>query len=218
MTKKKSFITLLLVFCMIIPAMFMISACGATVETTVTLEQWQNALNFEGATDYYYKSESTLYTIEYKVNATSASLLQTRKDNENIQNKWIYLVEEDAGEQVVFKYQYNKGDATYTRTNTYVAPENIASVVNQKSDFNQIVNAFDSFEYDEEAKAYSSKTPVVYSGVSSNVTLKFENGRLVKVEYTYASGANEGQGGTVEITYGNTVVDQLPANIEDLLK
>lgn len=217
MSKKKSFISLLLFFCMIIPAMFIISACGATVETTVTAEQWQKALKFEGETDYYYKRESSLYTIEYKLNATSASLLQTTKSDNSIKNKWICLVEGEGDEQALYKYQYNK-DGTYTKTEQSIKPENIAVIITSTTNksYSAMLTAFDLFEYDEEIKAYVSKTPVTCSGVLSDVTLKFENGKLVYVEQTY--GDADEYTDIVEITYGNTVVDQLPANIADLLK
>lgn len=55
------------------------------------------------------------------------------------------------------------------------------------------------------------------SGSSVNLTLKFKNGKLDKVEYTFTEGAFKDRAESAVITYGNTTTEQLPENIADLL-
>lgn len=223
MLKKKSFLTLLLVFCMIVPAMCTLAACGKKdnkdnpkpVVTTVTAEQWSNALNFEGVTNFHWKKAGLISNIDIRANSTSASHVFIDRNSGAINAKTVYNVEEEDGASAIYKYAYNKNfesDITkdlYTRTKEAATPvENLFSLVNPKNSFSQIVNAFDSFDYNSEEKMYVSKTAVTYSGVSSNLKLKFADAKLVWLEDTFATGSYEGQSETTEISYGSVEVEQ----------
>lgn len=194
------------------------SVCGYQQEKvtgTVTSEQWTSALNFDNVTNFNWKKNGSLYVTDIRANSTSVSTVMTVVSNGAIRSKTVYTIEEEEGTNSVYEYKYNKdfeNDITkdlWTRTKKATSTDEIFSLVNPKSSFSQIVNAFSSFSYNSENAVYESTGTVTYGGQPTNLKLKFANTKLVWVEITYAedhwaAGSIE----TVDISYDETDVEQ----------
>lgn len=186
MTKKKSFVALLLAFCMIIPAMFMVTACGKTVRTTITDSvEWQSALKFEGVDNYCMTVTGPDRKIEKKANATSAYI----RDTVNGQKPTEKYYNLEGGH--VCQYTYDAGTEKWTRKELS-SHTTIASIMELEGralgePYTAILKSYDAEKYNEEEKAYIFESATIESVNATNLKLSFEDGKLVRFEFTRMS-------------------------------
>lgn len=185
MTKKKSIVTLLLAFCMIIPAMFMVTACGNTVRTTINdSAEWQSALKFEDVDNYCFTVTYSDRRIEKRVNETSAYIRSTTDGQ--LTEKYYNL--EDGK---VCQYTYDAETAKWTRTelSSYTTIASIMEVEGGKlgTPYTTILNSYDDEKYDEKEQAYIIESATIESQSATNLKLSFEDGKLARFEFTKMS-------------------------------
>lgn len=207
MLKKKSFITLLLVFCLIVPVMCTLVACGKkdnedepkAVVTTVTAEQWSKILAFDGIDNFTLRLEGSDRVLATKVtaNVVSHSSNIAGGFNENIYditNKKAYNRTSSDGKYTVMD------DSTLTLTQA------LGYAGSPTKTYSSIVNSFDTFEYKADEKVYYAASATFDGSTKQDVKLTFNNGYLIKVEYKRATSSGSVASITTTYTYGDAIV------------
>lgn len=216
MTKKKSFLTLLLVFCLIVPAMLILPACGK-VETTITAERYANAMEFKNDQGEYYDNidillervdgENRTKTFQVKATKKAAYAYSTASDTKNLETIWT----NENGKGVI--YTKETAESKWVRTEQEEEFKDFISIIAGYGIFSSVANYKDSLpfdtklEYNEEDQMYNGSYAQT-STTTVDVALKFENGKLVKVDYqtTNSSTGNVSAVTTRTITYGKASI------------
>lgn len=215
MTKKKSFLTLLLVFCLIVPAMLILPACGK-VETTITAERYANAMEFKNDQGEYYdnidilleviKGEDKTKTFQVKATKKAAYAYSTADDAKDLETIWT----NENGKGVI--YTKETAESKWVRTEQEEEFKDFTSIIAKYAAFSSVANykkslPFDTkLEYNEEDQMYHGSYNQS-SSITIDVSLKFENGKLVKVGYL-ATNSNTSNTSVTErtITYGKASI------------
>lgn len=209
MTKKKSFLTLLLVFCLILPAMLILPACGK-VETTITAEQYANALEFKNKKGEYYNNIEILYedvkgeartkAFQFKVTKNAAYKYSTAIDAKNFETIWT----NEKGKGVI--YTKKTAESEWVRTEQEEEFKDFASLVLAVAPVSSFANYKDSLPLDTKLQ-YSEEDKMYHGSYKQNtnttvdVAMKFENGKLVKLNYVIG-----GLSGERTISYGKAKI------------
>lgn len=173
------------------------SVCGKQQEKvtgTVSETEWQNALNFEGVTNFHSINYSNYTIKEVKVSETAASSVMTTAGTGSLRDKKIYVVEGTGVSEAVYKYTYNKKNESdlskdvWKKESTSINKSELKDVVNPTNELSTAAKTITSFEYDAETGTYVSKADAIDLKYSSSNLLsckfKFANAKLVWFEYT----------------------------------
>lgn len=200
MTKKKSFLTLLLVFCLILPAMLILPACGK-VETTINSKQFVNALSFQDKNGDYYKNFKRI--AKNKGGKVVGELIVTEnivyqlKVNANTGDKtYIYYTNED-GKGVTYTAV---NDGKFVRA-TRTARFDVGELISDNNTFLEYASdpyGYENFEYKKEDKKYHDTV----TDDNFIIKLQFENKKLVNVYLGVLLTPTE-TGTTWTISYGD---------------
>lgn len=178
---KRKFLSLVLAICLVIPAMFVLSACGKTeIVTTVTEEQWGKAVNFEGMNNITLSSTVSTnsnfsHLVKYDGVTIYSKQLGMNNDPTSTNYDEMYYTKVTSADSVSYiKYSKQEVAGSWTKNNSDEEEYNnaLAQLKSIGLGF-----PFNQYTYDEKTKAY------VHTEVSPAQTneLYFENGKLVKI-------------------------------------
>lgn len=163
--------------------------------TKVTAEEWQNALNLQGKNVKAVTAQSYGITNTYVTKASDGKVYYQKYEGLDIVKEIYYSIENGK------YYCYMKEDEGWDKF------EIVKELLDQTFDLNKVY-AYESFTYDEESKCYkASKITDETSGttptIMENVSVRFENGRLVSIEYTQPLSELIPTTVIVSVTYGD---------------
>lgn len=158
--------------------------------------QWNKALSFDGVTNYTLSSQGGVNSQVTKVTST-----QARQETTNAEGKTNIVVYDTVG-----KKRYVKGLSSEKFTVTDVSGLDAEGMMNgiggkPGNRYSAILDSFASFEYKADEKAYYIASATIGTSACTDVKLTFDNGKLIKTEYTY-----NGYNMTLTYTYGDAVV------------
>lgn len=184
-----------------------ISYGDATIElpdlAVVGATQWKNLLSFDGVTNFTVSSQGGAFSYVTKLTATKA-----RREITNSAGKTSIIVCDTVSHNRYFK---NYSDEKFTVTNIPALDSNVMLnfMGNPTTIYSSILDSFADFEYKASEKAYYIASAKIGSSTVTDLKITFDNGKLVKTEYTSDSY-------TVTLTYtdyGETTVE-LPSASE----
>lgn len=183
---KRKIFSLALAICLIIPAMFVLSACEnsnnptTTITTTVTEEQWEKAVRFEGMNDITLNSTISTnpnfsYQLKYNGVTVYSKQIGTQDDpsSTNYDEKYDTKITSDDTVSYVH-YSKQAEDDSWSKTDSNETSYNNAFVSLKAI---EVGFAYNEYTYNENTKAY------VHTETAPAQTneLYFENGVLVKI-------------------------------------
>lgn len=183
---KRKIFSLILAICLIIPAMFILSACGnakpeePTITTTVTEEQWGKAVGFEGMKDITLNSTINTnpnfsYQLKYDGVTVYSKQIGMHNNPASTEHDESYYTKITSGDTVSYvKYYWVTTDQKWKNEESDETSYNgaLAHLNNLGQGF-----PYNEYTYNENTKAY------VHTETSPAQTneLYFENGVLVKI-------------------------------------
>lgn len=184
-----------------------ISYGNATIElpdlAVVGATQWKKVLSFENVTNFTVSSQGGAFSYITKLTNTKA-----RREITNSAGKTSIIVCDAVSHN---RYLKNYSDEKFTVTNIPTLDSSVMLdfMGNPTTIYSSILDSFADFEYKASEKAYFIASATIGSSAVTDLKITFENGKLVKTEYTSDSY-------TVTLTYtdyGETTVE-LPSASE----
>lgn len=172
--------------------------------TSVTAEEWQNALSFNDLNNFTMEKTSTNSTVTSteKISVTSTSLKREVTSGGTTTTN-VFDTEHEQ------RYTKTGSEEKYTRYDFGINMDTLLRFSNLSgaptSYYNSILNSFDSAEYKADEQIYYILEARIFNQNAINIKLTFSNRRLVKIEYiTTVSGSNYTN--TITYTYNDTTI------------
>lgn len=217
MRNKKTFMSLILILCLLVSATLVLSSCGKSqdnTEYTISSEHWDNAIGLKDEDGNYYMNIEITTKIKrrdkedvhYRRKSTenSAYFYNSSTVAENIETCWI----NENGKGVVYTKKNAESDWIRSEEETEYEDFIALSIASDLADFASYNSKVKKFEYNEKDNMYHGA--YLYSAKTErDVAFKFEYGKLVKVVLT--DSRTDGTSviptiTTYEISYGNAVI------------
>lgn len=187
MIKKKSLISLVLAICLIVPAMFMLTACGGNnkeVRTTVTADEWASALSFEGMDNYSCKFGSPanadfLYLVERDGTKVHIKQVGAPASGNDVDDNYYDKI--TTGDKTDYKkYHYTQGEDKWEES--AIDADAYTNALNNLSS-GLTMFKYDNFKYNEKTKSYEADNLTAGKTTITNLSVQFADGLITKASF-----------------------------------